>query len=57
MLGIKSSKVNSHSLGNKKNGQIFGIGHKTFQATPQKVSNISYIAPKTQGNNKSYLEK
>jgi hypothetical protein len=56
MLGIKSSKVNSHSLGNKKNGQIFGIGHKTFQAGNHTAFPHPSL-PKTQGNNKSYLEK
>ena len=58
MLGNKSSKVNTHSLGNKKNGQMFGIGHKIFQITPQKSNVMPFIAPKVQGMiKKSYLEK
>jgi hypothetical protein len=57
MLGNKANKTNIHSIGLKKNGQSFGLGHKIFQMTPQKSNPMSFISPITQGNKKSYLEK
>ena len=57
MIGNKSTINNIHSLGNKKNNQLLGIGSKIFP-TQQKLTYTHISIPKVSQNvKKSILER